>query len=72
MQETVEMIEWTCDGCGKVAHLRPSDGLPYGYHGTVAEAHTNGVDASDVHWFACRRACIQKATLSVLLARLTS
>jgi hypothetical protein len=59
----VKVNQWVCDGCGKTFHGEP--GLNFlGIQGNVNEHGPTGGWGGE--WFACKRACIRKAIITVL------
>jgi hypothetical protein len=62
---TVQLVEYTCDGCEKVVHMNEGDVRPPGYHGTVQLVDDRGRGDKEVDWYAHHSRCVRTAILDV-------
>lgn len=67
MKQTIQYVQITCDGCGKV-QVAPKDASEplLGYHGSGVFRHHEGGGDGCNDWYACRAACIRKAVESAI------
>ena len=66
MKEKVEVMIYTCDGCGRRVPDIDEETPAYGFFGGYVNQHDSSHGVGVDSWFACREKCITKAITTAL------